>query len=77
MSCQTNFQKMASFDFAWQQRLSIATRCLEAAAEREKLLKKIEAMNGPCRAQYLRHHREQIINEMNKKIDDAPSSSKR
>ena len=65
---------MASFDFAWQQRLSIATRCLEAAAEREKLLKKIEAMNGPCRAQYLRHHREQIINKMNK-TNNAPSSS--
>ena len=40
---------MASFDFAWQQRLSIATRCLEAAAEREKLLRKIEAMSEPVR----------------------------
>ena len=66
---------MASFDFAWQQRLSIATRCLEAAAEREKLIKQIEAMNEPCRAQYLRHHREQIINKMNKTNINAPSSS--
>ena len=65
---------MASFDFAWQQRLSIATRCLEAAAEREKLIRKIEAMSEPCRAQYLRQHREQIINKMNK-TNNAPSSS--
>ena len=68
---------MASFDFAWQQRLSIATRCLEAAAEREKLIRKIEAMSEPCRAQYLRHHRSQIIATMNKTNDNAPSSSER
>jgi hypothetical protein len=41
-------------------------RCQEAAAERERTLRRIEVLSPPCREEYLRHRREEIIKEMSK-----------
>ncbi len=53
-------------DQVWAERFLIAVRCQNAAAERERGMRRIEALNEPCREAYLRHRRGEIIKEMNK-----------
>jgi hypothetical protein len=53
-------------DQTWAARFLIAVRCQEAAAERERTLRQIEALSPPCRDEYLRHRRQEIIREMSK-----------
>ena len=52
----------------------IAVRCQNAAAERERSLRRIEKLNEPCREVYLRHRREEIFKAMSKPtpVDIAP-----
>jgi hypothetical protein len=53
-------------DQVWAERLLIAARCQEAVAERERTLRRIEALSQPCRDEYLRHRRNELIKQMNK-----------
>ena len=53
-------------DQVWAQRFLIAVRCQNAAAERERSLRRIEKLNEPCREVYLRHRREEIFKAMSK-----------
>jgi hypothetical protein len=55
-----------AIDQVWAQRFLIAVRCQNAAAERERSLRRIEKLNEPCREDYLQHRRAEIIKEMNK-----------
>jgi hypothetical protein len=53
-------------DQVWAEKFLIAVRCQEAAAERERTLRRIEALSPPCREEYARHRRGEIIREMSK-----------
>jgi hypothetical protein len=53
-------------DQVWAQRFLIAVRCQNAAAERERSLRRIEKLNEPCREVYLRHRREEIFKARSK-----------
>jgi hypothetical protein len=55
-----------AIDQVWAQRFLIAVRCQNAAAERDRSLRRIERLNEPCREDYLRHRRAEIVKEMNK-----------
>jgi hypothetical protein len=55
-----------AIDQVWAQRFLIAVRCQHAGAERERSLRRIEKLNVPCREEYLRHRRDEIVKEMNK-----------
>ena len=63
-------------DQVWAQRFLIAVRCQNAAAERERSLRRIEKLNEPCREVYLRHRREEIFKAMTKPtpVDIAPDA---
>jgi hypothetical protein len=53
-------------DQVWAENFLIAARTQEAMAERERTLRQIEALSPPCREDYLRHRRQEIIKQMNK-----------
>jgi hypothetical protein len=53
-------------DQVWTEKFLIAVRCQEAMAERARTLRQIEALNPPCREQYLRHRRDEIIKQVSK-----------
>ena len=53
-------------DQVWVDKFLIAVRCQDAAAERERALRRIEALSPPCRDEYLRHRRQEIIKEISK-----------
>jgi hypothetical protein len=53
-------------DQVWAERFLISVRCQNAAAERDRQLRQFERLLPPCRDQYLRHHREEIIKELYK-----------
>ena len=63
-------------DQVWAQRFLIAVRCQNAAAERERSLRRIEKLNEPCREVYLRHRREEIFKAMSKPapVEIAPDA---
>jgi hypothetical protein len=52
--------------WAEKEKFLITARCQEAMAERERNLRRIEALSQPCRDEYLRHRRGEIIKQMNK-----------
>ena len=53
-----------NIDQVWVERFLISTRCQNAAAERERLLCQIETLSPPCRDEYLRHRRVEIIKQL-------------
>jgi hypothetical protein len=53
-------------DQVWAEKFLIAVRCQNAAAERDRMLRQIECIVPPCRDDYPRHRRQEIIKEMNK-----------
>ena len=63
-------------DQVWAQRFLIAVRCQNAAAERERSLRRIEKLNEPCREVYLRHRREEIFKALSKPtpVEIAPDA---
>ena len=56
-------------DLVWAQRFLIAVRCQNAAAQRERSLRRIERLYEPCLEAYLRHRRAEIIKAMSKDTD--------
>jgi hypothetical protein len=55
-----------AIDQVWAQQFLIAVRGQNAGAERDRSLRRIERLNLPCREEYLRHRRDEIVKVMNK-----------
>ncbi len=58
-------ESQLTIDQVWATRFLISARCQNAAAERDSLLRQSETLSPPCRDEYLRHRRREVIKELN------------
>ena len=59
-------------DQVWAEKFLIAVWSQDAVAERERALRRIEALSPPCRDEYLRHRRQEIIAGLDKSTPSLP-----